>query len=116
MRFVAAFIVLATLLVPLRTEAVASRIKDLVMVSGARDNQLTGVGLVVGLASDGDKNPVYTVQMVANMLQRHGITVPPATLSAKNVSAVMVTADIRAFVRAGTRIDVTVAYLGAAQT
>jgi flagellar P-ring protein precursor FlgI len=116
MRFLACSIIFAVLLVPVRTEAVASRIKDLVMVSGARDNQLTGVGLVVGLASDGDKNPVYTVQMVANMLQRHGITVPPATLSAKNVSAVMVTADIRAFVRSGTRIDVTVASFGDAKS
>jgi flagellar P-ring protein FlgI len=49
---------------------------------------------------------------VANMLQRFGITVPPATLSAKNVSAVMVTADIKAFVKNGTRIDVTVASMG----
>ncbi|HTG45444.1 MAG TPA: flagellar basal body P-ring protein FlgI, partial [Verrucomicrobiae bacterium] len=36
----------------------ASRIKDLVMISGARDNQLVGYGLVVGLAGDGDKDPV----------------------------------------------------------
>lgn len=112
MRFLTLLSILSLLAVPVRTEALASRIKDLVMVSGARDNQLVGFGLVVGLAGDGDKDPVYTVQAVANMLQRHGITVPPATLSAKNVSAVMVTADIRAFVRTGTRIDVTVASFG----
>lgn len=94
----------------------ASRIKDLVMVSGARDNQLVGYGLVVGLAGDGDKDPVYTIQSVANMLQRFGITVPPTTLSSKNVSAVMVTADIPAFVRSGTRIDVTVASIGDAKS
>ena len=97
---------------PVRTHAVASRIKDLVMVAGARDNQLVGYGLVVGLAGDGDKDPVYTVQAVANMLQRFGVTVPPATLSAKNVAAVMITADIKAFVKTGTRIDVTVASMG----
>src|SRR5690606_22282086 len=79
-------------------------------------NQLVGYGLVVGLAGDGDKDPVYTVQAVANMLQRFGITVPPATLSAKNVAAVVVTADIRAFVRTGTRIDVTVAAMGDAKS
>jgi flagellar P-ring protein FlgI len=97
-------------------EGMASRIKDLVMIAGARDNQLVGYGLVVGLAGDGDKDPVYTVQAVANMLQRFGITVPPSTLSSKNVSAVMVTADIRAFVRAGTRIDVNVASMGDAKS
>jgi flagellar P-ring protein precursor FlgI len=71
---------------------------------------------VVGLAGDGDKDPVYTVQAVANMLQKFGITVPPATLTAKNVAAVMVTADIRAFARKGTRIDVTVAAMGDAKS
>jgi flagellar P-ring protein FlgI len=106
----------AMLLLPLRAHAMASRIKDLVMVAGARDNQLVGLGLVVGLAGDGDKDPVYTVQSVANMLQRFGVTVPPSTLTAKNVCAVIVTADIPAFVKAGTRIDVTVASFGDAKT
>jgi flagellar P-ring protein precursor FlgI len=112
MRFLALTSLLLILAAPVRSYALASRIKDLVMVAGARDNQLVGYGLVVGLAGDGDKDPVYTVQAVANMLQRFGVTVPPATLSAKNVSAVMVTADIRAFVKNGTRIDVTVASFG----
>ncbi|HEX7860233.1 MAG TPA: flagellar basal body P-ring protein FlgI [Verrucomicrobiae bacterium] len=112
MRFLSLLLIISLLALPVRTEALASRIKDLVMVSGARDQQLVGFGLVVGLAGDGDKDPVYTVQAIANMLQRNGITVPPATLSSKNVAAVMVTADIRAFVRTGTRIDVTVAAMG----
>ncbi len=67
------------------------------MVAGARDNQLAGYGLVVGLAGDGDKNPVQTLQTIANILQRYGLTVPASTLSAKNVAIVMVTADIPAF-------------------
>jgi flagellar P-ring protein FlgI len=93
-----------------------ARLKDLVMISGARDNQLVGYGLVVGLAGDGDKNPVYTVQSIANMLQRFGINVPAATLSSKNVAVVMVTTDIPAFVRNGTRLDVTVASMGDAKS
>ncbi len=94
----------------------ASRIKDIAMLAGARDNQLVGYGLVVGLAGDGDKDPVYTVQSIANMLQRFGITVPATTLSAKNVAAVMITADIPAFVKNGTRLDVTVSALGDAKS
>lgn len=86
------------------------------MVAGARDNQLVGYGLVIGLAGDGDKDPVYTVQSIANVLQRFGVTVPPAALSSKNVAAVMVTADIRAFVKNGTRLDVTVSAMGDAKT
>jgi flagellar P-ring protein FlgI len=96
--------------------AVGSRIKDLVMVAGVRDNQLSGWGLVVGLAGDGDKDPVYTVQAVANALQRYGITVPASALSSKNVSAVFVTADIKPFLKSGNRIDVTVSAMGDAKS
>ena len=86
------------------------------MVSGARDNQLVGYGLVVGLAGDGDKDPIYTKQTVANMLQRYGITVPATTLSSKNVAVVIVTADIPAFAKSGTRLDVQVASMGDAKS
>jgi flagellar P-ring protein precursor FlgI len=92
------------------------RVRDLVMVAGARDNQLVGYGLVVGLAGDGDKDQIYTLQSVANMLRRYGINVPAATLSAKNVAVVMVTADIPAFAKDGSRIDVTVASMGDAKS
>ena len=92
------------------------RLRDLVMVAGARDNQLVGYGIVVGLAGDGDKDPVYTQQTIANMLRRYGLNVPSTTLSAKNVAVVMVTADIRAFVKEGSRIDVQVASMGDAKS
>jgi flagellar P-ring protein precursor FlgI len=92
------------------------RLRDLVMVAGARDNQLVGFGLVVGLAGDGDKDPVYTQQTIANMLRRYGINVPATTLSAKNVAVVMVTANIQAFVKQGARIDVQVASMGDAKS
>ncbi len=96
--------------------AVGSRVKDLVYVSGARDNQLVGYGIVVGLAGEGDKNPVYTLQSIANTLERFGLKVPASTLSSKNVAAVMVTADIPAFVKPGARLDVTVSSIGDAKT
>ena len=94
----------------------ASRVKDIATVAGARDNQLTGLGLITGIAGDGDKNPVYTLQSVANFLQRFGLNVPPSTLSSKNVAAVMVTADISAFKKNGSRIDVTISSIGDAKT
>jgi flagellar P-ring protein FlgI len=97
-------------------QAGSTRVKDMTMVAGARDNQLVGYGLVAGLTGEGDKNPIYTVQSIANMLQRFGVNVPPATLQAKNVAAVMVTADIPAFIKPGVRLDVTVASLGDAKT
>jgi flagellar P-ring protein precursor FlgI len=95
----------------------ASRIKDITLIEGDRDNQLVGYGLVVGLAGAGDSNPQATLHSVANVLQHYGITVnPQQDVTAKNTAAVMVTADISAFLKAGARIDVTVASMGDAKS
>src|SRR4051812_21062863 len=98
------------------TNSGGSRIKDLTSVEGARDNQLTGYGLVVGLAGTGDSKISETLQSIANMLQRHGINVPADSIKSGNVAAVMVTADISAFARSGTRMDVTVSSIGDSKT
>ena len=106
-------VVLGTLLLP----AHASRIKDLTTIAGQRDNQLVGYGLVVGLAGDGDSQQAeYTVQSIANMLERFGVSVEPNDLRSNNVAAVMVTADIDAFVQEGSRIDVVVSSIGDADS
>jgi flagellar P-ring protein precursor FlgI len=94
----------------------SARVKDLVMVAGANENQLVGYGLAVGLAGDGDKNPLYTVQSMANMLQRFGMNIPAASLQSKNVAAVIVTADIPAFAKPGSRLNVTISSLGDAKS
>ena len=93
-----------------------SRVKDLATLQGARDNQLVGVGLVTGIAGEGDKNPVYTLQAMANLLQTYGIAIPSSALSAKNVAVVTVTANLPAFAKPGSKLDVTVASFGDAKT
>jgi flagellar P-ring protein precursor FlgI len=98
------------------SSAAGVRVRDIAMVAGARDNQLVGYGLVAGLAGQGDKDPIYTQQTIANLLQRYGLNVPATTLSAKNVAVVMVTADIPAFLKPGERLDVQVASMGDAST
>ena len=103
-------------LLPLPARAFGSRIKDLAILAGARDNQLAGYGLVTGLAGDGDKNPVETLQTLGNLLQRFGLTVPLITLSSKNIAIVMVTADIPAFKKPGSRLDVVVSSVGDAKS
>ena len=91
-------------------------VKEIAVVAGALDNQLVGYGLVVGLAGDGDKNPTQTLQTLVNILQRFGLTVPASTISAKNVAVVMVTADIPAFMKLGSKLDVTVSSMGDAKS
>ena len=108
---------LLTLLGPISIlQADGVRVRDLVMIAGARDNQLVGYGLVAGLAGDGNKDQTYTKQSVANMLMRYGLNVPASTMSSKNVAVVMVTADIGPFIKNGARIDVTVASMGDAKS
>ncbi|BET66072.1 flagellar basal body P-ring protein FlgI [Opitutales bacterium ASA1] len=103
--------------VALASTATAARIKDLVLVEGGRDNQLVGYGLVIGLSGDGDSSTsFYTVQSIANALQRFGINVAPSLVKSKNVAAVMITADIPAFLKPGQRIDVTVSSVGDAKS
>ena len=98
------------------TRAEGSRLKDLTVVEGGRDNQLVGYGIVVGLAGDGDKNSEATLRSIANALQRFGISIPASTLKSSNAAAVMVTADIGPFLKPGARIDVNVAALGEAKS
>ena len=92
------------------------RIKDIADVEGVRDNQLVGYGLVVGLNGTGDKldNAAFTKQSLIGMLERLGVNTSDqaAKLETKNVAAVMVTSDLPAFSRNGSRIDVAVSALG----
>ncbi|MGC1411172.1 MAG: flagellar basal body P-ring protein FlgI [Acetobacteraceae bacterium] len=92
------------------------RIKDISDVEGIRENQLIGYGLVVGLNNTGDKldNAVFTRESLIGMLERLGVNTRDqvAKLSTKNIAAVMVTADLPAFARSGSRIDVAVSALG----
>ena len=54
--------------------------------------------------------------MIANMLEKFGITVSAEDLRLRNVAAVMVTADIGSSVRTGDRIDATVSSIGDARS
>ncbi|HWD58908.1 MAG TPA: flagellar basal body P-ring protein FlgI [Stellaceae bacterium] len=99
--------------------ASADRLKELVQVQGARDNQLIGYGLVGGLAGTGDQTTQvpYTVQALQNMMRQMGLTLPPAAfLQPTAVAAAMVTADLPAFVQIGQKIDVTVSAMGNAKS
>ncbi|MCF8024785.1 MAG: flagellar basal body P-ring protein FlgI, partial [Desulfobacteraceae bacterium] len=94
-----------------------ARIKDLADLKGVRDNQLLGYGLVVGLNDTGDSSGNgITMQTVANMMENMGMTLDRDTIDVGNVAAVMVTADLPPFAKAGTEIDVVVSSLGDADS
>lgn len=95
------------------------RIKDIVMIEGVRSNQLVGYGLVVGLNGTGDslRNSPFTRNAIEGMLERLGIgNLSEEQIRTANTAAVMVTASLPPFARAGGTIDVVVSSLGDASS
>lgn len=95
----------------------AARLKDISHIQGVRENQLIGYGLVVGLLKSGDDQKIlYTIQSLTSMLARMGVKVDPAEIRARNVAAVIVTANLPPFSTVGKAIDVTVSSIGNAKS
>lgn len=93
----------------------SERIKDIVDIQGLRSNPLTGVGLVVGLAGNGDSG-VLSRQILTNMLRESGLVLTPDDLTSGNIAVVWVTAELGPFAREGSRIDVDVSAIGDAKS
>jgi len=102
------------LLLPTFLAAAPIRLKDLVEFDGVRSNELVGYGLVVGLNGTGDglRNAPFTEDIMTNILERLGVNVTGEDFRPKNVAAVIVTATLPPFSRAGSPIDVTVSAIG----
>lgn len=125
-----------SLLVLFFNSSKADLLKDLVEVEGVRQNQVMGYGLVVGLEGTGDQTNYTSItnQTIINMLQQMGVKLPQLNnnsnninalgngnlnnsyLRSKNVAAVMVTGNLKAFAQPGQLFDVTVASIGSARS
>jgi flagellar P-ring protein FlgI len=115
--FLAVLILLCWPLVLRANEPVPTKIGDLTSVEGVRENPLIGYGMVVGLTRTGDsQQTVFTTQTLANIMQRMGAQIPPATARVNNVAAVFVTASLPPFARPGSALDVTVSSIGDAKS
>jgi flagellar P-ring protein precursor FlgI len=92
-------------------------VRDITTIQGVRDNPLVGYGLVVGLHGTGDtQQTIFTVQSLANAMQKMGVLINPNTVVVKNVAAVFVTASLPPFARPGAKLDVTVGSVGDARS
>ncbi len=95
----------------------AERIKDMGSFAGLRANQLTGYGVVVGLAGTGDDSLDYATQGVKGAISRFGLSLPSGINPAlKNAAAVMITAELPPFAKPGQRLDITVSAIGKAKS
>nr|MBQ6739589.1 flagellar basal body P-ring protein FlgI [Synergistaceae bacterium] len=91
------------------------RIKDIVDIEGARNNQLTGIGLVTGLNGTGD-NSQMAVQMMRNLMRNFGVTLDARSVRTRNIAVVSLTADLPPYARPGQPIDVRVSSIGNASS
>jgi flagellar P-ring protein precursor FlgI len=95
-----------------------TRVGDLTFREGEVPVRLVGYGLVVGLDGTGDRSfgsnvgAVHTVRSVTNLLRRFNVEIPADRLRLRNVAAVLVTAEVPAYLRPGARFEVQVASIG----
>ncbi len=93
------------------------RIKDITTIEGIRENILMGMGIVTGLGGKGDsRGMIMTQRMFQNLAANYGIDSPAEDIRSNNIAAVMVTARVSGFARAGETIDVTVSAVGDAKS
>ena len=94
-----------------------ARVKDIASIEGIRDNQLVGYGIVVGLHNTGDsQQTTFPVQTLVSTLLRMGVSVPATAIKTQNLAAVFVSATLPPFSRPGTKLDITAASAGDAQS
>ncbi|MEN3008551.1 flagellar basal body P-ring protein FlgI [Pseudothermotoga sp.] len=93
----------------------STRIKDIATFRGARDNQLFGLGIVVGLNGTGDSGKINS-NLLSNIAKTLGITMNVEDLRTRNSAMVMVIADIPPFFKEGMRLDVVVASIADAKS
>ncbi len=104
-------ILLLLFLLPMDLWAV--RVKDIASLRGARDNQLIGFGIVVGLDGTGDSaESLLSRKPIINALERIGISLDSADIAGRSLAAVWLTATLPPFAKSGQRLDVTAATIG----
>lgn len=121
-RLVVMLLALVVLVVPALVHAQGDvKIRDLTTAEGALPVRLVGYGLVIGLENTGDRavggqSAGQTVQSVVNLLKRFEIEIPEEKIRMRNVAAVLVTAEVSPYLRAGGRFDVHVSSMGDAKS
>ena len=115
------FLIAALLVSAAPARAQDVRIRDLTVEDRAVPVRLMGYGLVVGLDNTGDRvaggrSGGMTVTSVVNLLRRFDIEVPPDVVRMRNVAAVLVTAEISPYMRAGGKFEIHVSSVGDARS
>lgn len=99
------------------TAAPGVRLKDIAYLSGVRNNQLLGIGLVTGLAGKGDSSSsVLLKNSIANLITNLGLEIDQREIKSRNSAVVVISCEIPPFIRPGDRINLTVSSIGDARS
>ena len=80
----------------------AVRVKDVAGIRGARENELIGFGIVVGLDGTGDsQESLLSRKPIVNALERIGISLRSQDILGRSIAAVWLTATLPAFAKSG---------------
>ena len=91
----------------------AVRVKDIASLRGARNNQLTGFGIVVGLDGTGDSSEsLLSRKPVISALERIGISLKQEDITGRSIAAVWLTATLPPFAKSGQKLDTVAATIG----
>ena len=105
--------IVGCLLMGFFTEVWGIRVKDIANLRGARNNQLIGFGIVVGLDGTGDSpGSLLSRKPIINALERMGIGLQDSDVTGQSIAAVWLTATLPPFAKSGQRIDVFASTIG----
>ena len=78
----------------------AVRVKDVAALRGARDNELIGFGIVVGLDGTGDsQESLLSRKPIVNALERIGISLKSQDILGRSIAAVWLTSTLPPFAK-----------------
>ena len=105
-RLALVFVIISQFFSVFYAETTPVRLKDISRIVEARDNQLMGYGIVVGLRNSGDsRSTAITETALRNLLNKLGMTPGSQSINARNVASVIVTATLTPFIKKPTTIS-----------
>ena len=94
---------------------VTSPLSSLFRVRGVQENEVNGIGIVMGLDATGDSG-LLAPQLLANSLLASNINIDPTLLATSSIAVVHVKGVIPHGAKPGSRMDVIVSTLGDAES
>ena len=91
-------------------------VKDLVVIQGEQENEISGQGLVVGLQGTGDKKNALKDNMLREWMSNSDLDLPQRNFESKNAALVNISGRIPPHAGKGQAVELTVSTVGDAKS